>query len=517
VRWLSRFVSVAVIVVIVGAVGLLIYSKVPETEIGEDFRLWVKFRDASRLAPGSPIVIAGVRVGDVEALGIDGQHARIEIKLQRGLAIPDDSFATRRSDSLFGDSYIEIIPGESTRLLPSGAQIPHVQEGGSTDTVLRSMARAMPKIDNALVLVHEFMVNGRKWVNGPMIETARAADKWLSEGHIEGPIQRADRAMAGVESGATAAADAVHAAVPDVARRLKSFDEGITSARGRMKEVKDGIKTALADTRAGLDRADEQIEQATEVMAAINEGKGDDWKGTLGTLVNDPELANSLEDFSASAAEGAAGWNRFRSWIGARVEANVYGRSFRVYATAELHARTDKFYLIEFEKSALGGFPEDSLTEVTGSDTYTRVQTIEDKLRFTAQFGKRIGFLQLRAGLKDSTPGVGADALFFGNSDYRRLRLSADLYGSFQPGVPRLKVAGALAVFRSLYILAGVDDALNEPGYLPIRTGNTDVPEHLSEVRYGRDYFVGASLHFDDADLATLLRVYGALIVGLAL
>lgn len=516
-RWLSRLVSVAVIVVLVGGVSLLIYSKVPETEVGQDFKLWVKFRDASRLAPGSPIVIAGVRVGDVYALGIDGQHARIEMKLRRGLAIPDDSFATRRSDSLFGDSYIEIIPGESQRMLPSGAQIPHVEEGGSTDTVLRSMARAMPKIDNALQLVHRFMVNGRKWVNGPMVETARAADKWLAEGHIEGPLERADRAMAGVEAGATAAADAVHAAVPDVAARLDSFDKGVTSARGRMKEVKDGIQTALADTRKGLDRADEQIDQAAEVMTAINEGKGDDWKGTLGTLVNDPALAESLEDTSASAAEGTAGWNRFRSWVGARVEANILGQSFRVYATAEIHARTDKFYLIEFEKSALGGFPDDSLYEVPGSNTYTRVQTIEDKLRFTAQFGKRIGFLQLRAGLKDSTPGIGADALFFGNSDYRRLRLSADLYGSFQPGVPRLKVAGALAVFRSLYILAGVDDALNESGYLPIRTGNTEVPDHLGEVRYGRDYFVGASLHFDDADLATLLRVYGALLVGLSL
>jgi hypothetical protein len=34
-------------------------------------------------------------------------------------------------------------------------------------------------------------------------------------------------------------------------------------------------------------------------------------------------------------------------------------------------------------------------------------------------------------------------------------------------------------------------------------------------VRYGRDYFIGAALHFDDADLSTLLRVYGALLVGL--
>jgi hypothetical protein len=83
------------------------------------------------------------------------------------------------------------------------------------------------------------------------------------------------------------------------------------------------------------------------------------------------------------------------------------------------------------------------------------------------------------------------------------LKLSSDLYGAFDRA-PRLKLAGALAVFRSIYILAGVDDALNDPGTLPIVTGNTPVPDVFREVHYGRDYFLGASLQFSDADFSTL-------------
>jgi hypothetical protein len=41
------------------------------------------------------------------------------------------------------------------------------------------------------------------------------------------------------------------------------------------------------------------------------------------------------------------------------------------------------------------------------------------------------------------------------------------------------------------------------------------VPIQFDKVRFGRDYFLGAELHFDDADLSMLLRVYGALLVGL--
>ena len=36
-------------------------------------------------------------------------------------------------------------------------------------------------------------------------------------------------------------------------------------------------------------------------------------------------------------------------------------------------------------------------------------------------------------------------------------------------------------------------------------------------MRYGRDYFLGATLQFTDADLASLARIYGALLLGLAI
>src|SRR3954468_23767371 len=82
----------------------------PTTKVAGSFRTYAKFRDGSRLAVGSPVVIAGVRVGVIEKLSIEDRGARIDRRLEKGLDLPVDSFATRRADSLFGDSYIEIIP-----------------------------------------------------------------------------------------------------------------------------------------------------------------------------------------------------------------------------------------------------------------------------------------------------------------------------------------------------------------------------------------------------------------------
>jgi phospholipid/cholesterol/gamma-HCH transport system substrate-binding protein len=513
VRWVSRLTTITVIAIVLGGAFALIRSRMPDPQLGGTFLTSVKFRDASKLQPGSAVMMMGVRIGDITGLAIEGQFARVDLRLQSGLELPIDSFVTRRADSLFKDSYIEVIRGDSPIMLKSGEPIAHVEEGGSTDATLRTIARTMPKIDTALDRVHTFMVNGRKRINGDIQQTMNDAKRWLEEERIEKGIDSFDKAMERFENGTDRAAISVADAVPSIAKRLKNFDEGITSARGSMKSGKDGLINGLTDARAGFDRADETIANMQEVVAAIDEGRGDDYKGTLGRLVNDPELGNTIADFTDDAREGAAGFQRFKSWIGGRFEANIRQRMVRVYASAEVWARRDKFYLVEFEKSALGGEPFANLSEVPGSTEFTRRQTIEDELRFTFQFGKRIGnHLQLRAGLKDSSAGLGIDGLLFRN----RLRISTDLFGSFSR-TPRLKVAAALAVFRSLYIMAGIDDALNAPGELPIITGNTPVPEYFSELKYGRDYFLGVGLRISDVDLTTMLRFYGAVIAANAL
>ncbi len=511
-RWLSRLTSTAIILIVVVGAVLFLRSKVPHSESGGGFHTSVRFRDATRLAPGSPVVIAGVRVGDITGLVIEGRYARIDLVLRDGLVIPEDSFVTRRSDSLFGDNYLEIVLGDSAIALREGETIGHAEEGGSTDATLRGIARAMPKIDNALERVHTFMVTGRKWVNGSLVQTMNDVDRWVAEGRLEKPLESADQAMERFEKGATSAAESVSDAVPVVAKRLDGFDKAITSARGTIKDAKAGITDALTDARTGFDRADKTLDDMTEVVSSINEGRGNDWKGSLGRLINDPDPANTIEDFTEDAREGVAGLDRFKSWVGGRMEYNIRQKSIRYYASAEIYARKDKFYLIEFEKSALGGAPFSSLSDVPGDVAFTRRQEIAEKLRFTAQFGKRIGNLRLRAGLKDSTPGLGAEALFMNG----RLRLQGDLFGSFDH-TPRLKVAGALAVFRSLYMLAGVDDALNAPGSLPIRVGNTRVPDEFQELKFGRDYFLGVGLKLSDADLSTILRFYGGLVAAYAL
>ncbi len=247
--------------------------------------------------------------------------------------------------------------------------------------------------------------------------------------------------MIRVDEATTRAADVVASAAPGVFDRLDRFNRANRHRAGAHARCPDGPRRYAPRHahRARPHRSPARAGQRPDGRDQRGAG-ANDFKGTLGRLVNDPKLGDTLVDVTESGRDAVASFNRFRTWLGMRVEFDVFSRDVRFYATAEIRARNDKFYLIELERGPLGGLPADQLSDVTGSDAYTRQQVTPDKVRFTAQYGKQLGRFSLRGGLKDSTPGAGVDALMLDG----RLKLSADVFGAYE-ATPRLKLAGALA------------------------------------------------------------------------
>jgi len=287
VRWISRIVSIVVLAVLVLGLAALVRAKMPATHLGGHFYTYARFRDASRLATGSPVMIAGVRIGEVTRLTIEGTLARVDMELVDSTDIPIDSWITKKAESAFGDSYLEIIPGgngegaATQRRLKSGEPIIHVIEGGSTDTALRSIARTLPKVDRGLDTVHDFALAGRKWASGPLEDALIGAGRWVDEGHLAKPIESADRAMERLENGTTRAADAIASAKPEVNNWFDRVDKGIASARRQMADIRTGLHDGLQNAREGIDKIDPTLQQMSDVMTAVNEGRGDDGKGAL--------------------------------------------------------------------------------------------------------------------------------------------------------------------------------------------------------------------------------------------
>jgi len=86
--------------------------------------LHATFTEIGGLGKRAPVVIGGVKIGQVVAVDLDGEYyARVTIDVDDTLELPDDSSAAVLTRGLLGFQFISIEPGGSETLLESGGEI----------------------------------------------------------------------------------------------------------------------------------------------------------------------------------------------------------------------------------------------------------------------------------------------------------------------------------------------------------------------------------------------------------
>lgn len=87
-------------------------------------KLYACFDETGELALRAPVVIAGVRVGEVSSITLqDDFRAKVVMDLDPTLKLPTDTSASITTAGILGDRYIELQPGGDDKLLKSGDQI----------------------------------------------------------------------------------------------------------------------------------------------------------------------------------------------------------------------------------------------------------------------------------------------------------------------------------------------------------------------------------------------------------
>ncbi len=537
---LSAGVRVAILFLLLAVGGYLVWKNLGQNPAGKDnYTLFAKFRDASGLPKGTKVVVAGLPKGEVIALEIEGRYAKVTFKVDNEITVWTSAVIVKKARSLLGDNYLEIDPGEEVKQAPDGTrqsytklgpgcptykdsdfrrsdvcrQIPNVIEATTPDQLLHRMEQTLPNVDRVLESVRDLSEDVRRIVNGPLQSVATRVDGLVQReaGTVSDIIERADRSMAKIEQITSDLRQITKGADPRIDHILANLDDASAEAKDLVTTAKSELTQTGEALRGKLDKLDGVINNTESITKKI-----DDDKGTLGRLVNDPAIADNVEQITDDAKGFLGTLFGLKAYVGLRTEYNVFAGLTRNYIIVELHTRPDKFYLIELEKGPRGAYPDVTLTfdPTIDPNHWIKKTTIDDSIRFTFQFAKRFSWLTLRYGLKESTGGIGADVdLHWFDRD---LRLSADAFDASFDTYPRVKLAASLELFRHLYILGGVDELLNTPNTLSIITGGSSVPNEFSTFRYGRDYFLGGMLRFNDEDLAALLTVGGSAIAGAA-
>ncbi|HEY0193183.1 MAG TPA: MlaD family protein [Kofleriaceae bacterium] len=535
---LSAGVRVGVLFLLMTVGGYLVWKNLGQDPAGKDnYTMYAKFRDASGLPKGTKVVVAGLPKGEVTGLEIEGRYAKVSFKIDKELVVWTSAVIVKKARSLLGDNYLEIDPGEEIKQAPDGTrqsftklgpscasysdkdrrksdvcrQIPNVIESVTPDALLHRIEQTLPNVDRVLESVRDLSEDVRRIVNGPLQSVATRVDGLVQReaGTVADIIQRADRSMARIEQITNELQSISKDADPRVREILANLDAASADAKDLVTTAKSELTQTGQALRGKLDKLDGVIDNTQSITKKI-----DDDKGTLGRLVNDPAIADNVEQITEDAKGFLGTLFGLKAYVGMRSEYNVFAGLLRHYVTIELHTRPDKFYLIELEKGPRGGYPDVTLTfdPTVDPNHWIRKTVIEDKVRFTFQFAKRFSWLTLRYGIKESTGGVGADVDL--NWLNRDLRLSADAFDASFDNAPRVKLTAAVELFRHLYVLGGVDELLNNPERLSIVKGGSDVPTQFDQLRFGRDYFLGGMLRFNDEDLAALLTVGGSALSG---
>ncbi len=108
-----------------GAVAYLSFS-VGGLSLGSNggLQLYATFDQIGGLKPRAKVEVSGVRVGEVETIGLDKDlRARVELNLEKDLKLPIDSTASIVTSGLLGDQYISLQLGGEEDVLKSGEEI----------------------------------------------------------------------------------------------------------------------------------------------------------------------------------------------------------------------------------------------------------------------------------------------------------------------------------------------------------------------------------------------------------
>jgi phospholipid/cholesterol/gamma-HCH transport system substrate-binding protein len=483
--WKAARVGALVVVTLVA--GYITYRIVDETVGGEDdMAVWTVFSDVQGLVPKSRVLVAGIQVGHIERIRLWGGRARVDLRVGSHVKLRKDATVAKKSTSILGETLLVIVPGNPPApLLKEGEQIQAIEGGTGTDDIIANVA----EISNSLTKVAAQME--RAFGNDAAGEQMSSALRNLTEA-----LEGVNRTIAANEQVVGRTLQNIETITGQAAPKIQNILTNIDLVTQDIREYVDaeggdgGKAGGIGDTLAAINRSSHRLEAVLQDVEQVTDrtAKGE---GTIGRLTQDEALIDEVEGVVEGVGDFVGSLSRLQTIVSLRSEYNFLANTFKSYVQLRLQPREDRYYLLELINDPRGA-TEFSQTTVRTSPpiegeppnyTQTRIVT-KDAFRFSLMFAKRIHFATFRFGILESTGGVSVDLHLIDD----RLELTTDMFALGEQASPRLRTRMAWEVVKRLWILAGVDDYLNE----------------------NRDVFLGAQLRFNDEDLKAVLPFAGS-------
>ena len=134
-----KYIFLGVFVVV--SLGLLLWLAQSIGALGsrDGNRYQVTLDTAAGLVKDNAVKIAGVKVGTIERVDVDGERAVLTLLVDRDVELHQDTVALVRAKSLLGEKYLQLEPGSEGPLLADGDPIREIRSTFEIDEVLNAL------------------------------------------------------------------------------------------------------------------------------------------------------------------------------------------------------------------------------------------------------------------------------------------------------------------------------------------------------------------------------------------
>lgn len=109
----------------------------------------VVFDDVAGLNTGSPVRVAGIKVGQVDRIELQGNQAKVVMAIYEKHAIYDDAVASIKSIGVLGDKFVDVNPGTQGRnQLSNSDEIKRILTGTDLDSLIDSFSTALRDVQS---------------------------------------------------------------------------------------------------------------------------------------------------------------------------------------------------------------------------------------------------------------------------------------------------------------------------------------------------------------------------------
>ena len=264
----------------------------------EGYEIAAVFDSVSGLVKNSEIQIAGIEVGRVKDIRLEGSQAKVILTLKKGIQIYSDARAVLRTQGVLGDKYVEIMPGtdKAPKLVAGGV----INNTRSTIELDHLLAKAIPAMDNI-----QSVTQSLNEVLGTEEGKNNLRDTFTN-------VRKTTEDVRSITLGLTQGEGTIGKLIKDdhLYRDLLVTVSGLKETVGHIKEGQGSLGKFLKDETLYQDT------QKTMISLQKVAGKIEAGEGTLGKLVNDETLYKEAKETLANLNQATQKINEGQGTLG---------------------------------------------------------------------------------------------------------------------------------------------------------------------------------------------------------